>query len=114
MACGTGGWRVFASGSQPVILSRTVISAVPAPARRAGEGGKLGWGRQCQRARNRIDYSLAGPGVDKPRIHTPNDTPPSPGGAKRIPGPAIRWRPVWIPLRQAPEQVRGIVKSKRK
>jgi hypothetical protein len=43
----------------------------------------------------------------KSRIHTPNDTQASPGGAKRIPGPAIRWRPVWIPLRRAPEQVRG-------
>jgi hypothetical protein len=36
-----------------------------------------------------------------------NDTQASPGGAKRIPGPAIHWRAVWIPLRRAPEQVRG-------
>ena len=51
-----------------------------------------------------------GPLAIQPRTNparAPNHTPPSPGGAKRIPGPAMRWRPVWIPLRQAPEQVRG-------
>jgi hypothetical protein len=39
---------------------------MPCQVRRAGQaGGKLEWGRQCQRARNRFDYSPPGWGVDK-------------------------------------------------